>query len=58
MWKYPNRLAAIMAFLTLLTVPCMAVSDTTIGFRTGQFTVSVDFGMPCDDLNIDKPDRH
>lgn len=58
MWKYPKRLAAIMAFLTLLTVPCMAVSDTTIGFRTGQFTVSVDFGMPCDDLNIDKPDRH
>ena len=34
---------------------CASATDTTTKFKTGPFTVSVDLGMPCNDINISKP---
>jgi hypothetical protein len=34
---------------------CVSASDTTTKFQTGPFTVSVDLGVPCTDVNISKP---
>ena len=35
---------------------CFALASGTVTtFKTGPFNVSVDLGMPCDDININKP---
>jgi hypothetical protein len=49
------RLTVIIALLSLLTMPCINASNTTIEFRTGPFTGGADLGMPCDDINIVEP---
>jgi hypothetical protein len=45
-------IALAVALMASLSV---SASDTTTKFKTGPFTVSVDLGMQCNDINISKP---
>lgn len=45
----------IALFIVAVASFCVSASDTTTKFQTGPFTVSVDLGVPCNDVNISKP---
>lgn len=51
----------IKCFIALVIVAmtsfCVSASDTITEFQTGPFTVSVDLGKSCNDLNISEPDQ-
>jgi len=45
----------IALVVALMASFCVSASDTTTKFQTGPFTVSVDLGELCNDINISKP---
>ena len=46
----------IALIIVAMTPFCVSASDTTTKFQTGPFTVTVDLGVPCTDVNISKPE--
>lgn len=45
----------IAMVIVVMTSFCVSATDTTTKFQTGPFSVSVDLGMPCSDINISQP---
>jgi len=45
----------IVLVIVAMAFSIASASDTTTKFQTGPFTVSIDLGNPCNDLNISKP---
>jgi len=49
-------IAMVVVILASFSI-AVASSNTSNTFKTGPFTVSVNLGMPCNDINISKPDQ-
>lgn len=45
----------VVLVIVAMTSMCVSASDTTTKFKTGSFTVSVDLGESCNDIDISEP---
>jgi hypothetical protein len=45
----------VLMLIVLMADVCASASDTTAKFQIGPLAVSMDLGVPCNDVNINKP---